>query len=248
MTRVQLILPVSTDPAHATETAAVERADLPGIRVDVVSLDDSVPETAFLPSPALSTNQLLRRVLEAEAGGYDAAVIACAADPSVAVAKTLVKMPVVGPMEAAVHLASSLGGHLGVVTAKLVGGADEHQPDTVNWLRDLVQGFGMSHRIAGIRSVHPDHPAGDEAERMRREDPAGLSAAISTGMREAAEGPGLACARELVRDCDATSILFACTQWGGLLDGVRAQLPVPVLDPVVDTVRYAALLARAGRP
>ena len=248
MTRIMFITPKGSMSDDVPTRRVIEAATLPGITVDVVTLDDTVPATAFLPLPSVSMNQLLRRVEEAEAGGYDAVAVSCAADPGVAIAKTLVSIPVTGPLEAALHTSAALGGHLGIVTAKLEGSELEHQPTTVNWLRDLVQAYGMGHRIAGVRSVYPQHPAGEEAENLMRDDPDRLTDLIEQGMRRAAEGPGLEAARALVTEGDATAVFFACTQWGGLLDVVRASLPVPVIDPIIDTIRYADLLARVGRP
>lgn len=248
MTRILLVNPTGTDYLLEPLRELLDRSTLPGIVVDVEYLADGVPSTAFLPLPSLSYNQLLRAAAGAADRGYDAVVIACAADPAVAVAKTISSVPVTGPMEAALHTAAGLGGRLGVVTAKLQPGPAEHQPTTVNWLRELVQHYGMWHRFAGVRSVHPAHPVGDEAEAMLRDDPARLRALIEDGMAAAAAGPGLDLARELVAAEDATAISFACTQWGGLLEPLRRALAVPVLDPIVDTVRYAALLATVGRP
>lgn len=247
MTRVLFISPKGPDHLDRPTADVLSRACLPGIEAEVATLGDTVPPTAFLPLPSVSMNQLLSRIVQAEADGYDAVAVSCAADPGVAVAKTLVGIPVTGPLEAALHTAAGLGGRLGIVTAKLKPSPLEHQPSTVNWLRDLVQAYGMTHRIAGIRSVHPEHPVGGEAERLLTEDPESLMDQVARGMQAAADGPGLASARELVETEDATVLFFACTQWGGMLSRVRAELPVPVLDPVIDTVRYAALLAAAGR-
>jgi Asp/Glu/hydantoin racemase len=246
--RVLLINPVGTDYMLASLRELIGRSGLAGIDVDVEYLAEGVPPTAFLPLPNVSYNQILTAAAGAGARGYDAVVVSCAADPAVAVAKTISPIPVTGPMEAALHTAAALGGRLGVVTAKLAPGPNEHQPSTVNWLRELIQNYGMWHRFAGVRSVHPEHPVGDEAEDMLRDDPAGLRAAIQRGMAEAVAGPGVKLAIELVEEDDATAISFACTQWGGLLGPVRDAVDVPVIDPVVDTIRYAALLATIGRP
>jgi Asp/Glu/hydantoin racemase len=246
--RVLLINPVGTDYMLDSLRELVGRADLPGVEVDVEYLAEGVPPTAFLPLPNVSYNQILTAAAEAGPRGYDAAVVSCAADPGVAIAKTISTIPVTGPMEAALHTAAALGGRLGVVTAKLAPGPNEHQPSTVNWLRELIQSYGMWHRFAGVRSVHPEHPVGGEAEEMLRDDPAALRAAIQRGMAEAVAGPGVKLAIELVEEDDATAVAFACTQWGGLLEPAREALDVPVIDPIIDTIRYAALLATIGRP
>lgn len=245
--RILMINPVGTSYMVASLIEILERSQLPGIEVDVECLANGVPPTAFLPLPTVSHNQILQATATAHERGYDAVVVACAADPAVTVAKTVSRIPVTGPMEAAFHTAAALGGRLGVVTAKLQPGPQEHQPSTVNWLRELIQQYGMWHRFAGVRSTHPEHPVGDEAEELLRCDPARLRESIQRGMAAAAAGPGLDLARQLVEFDDATAVSFACTQWAGLLEPVRRALDVPVIDPVVDTIRYAALLATIGR-
>lgn len=246
--RILLINPVGTDYMLASMRELIDQADLPGVEVDVEDLAEGVPPTAFLPLPNVSYNQILSAAMGAEVRGYDAVVVSCAADPAVAVAKTITRIPVTGPMEAALHTAAALGGRLGVITAKLAPGPNEHQPATVNWLRELIQNYGMWHRFAGVRSVHPEHPLGTEAEELLRHDPAALRAAIQSGMAKAVADPGVKLAIELIEQDEATSIAFACTQWGGLLGPVREAVDVPVIDPVIDTIRYAALLATIGKP
>lgn len=146
--RVLMINPVGTGYMVASLVELLDRSTLPGIEVDVEYLANGVPPTAFLPLPTISHNQILHAAATAHERGYDAVVVACAADPAVTVAKSVSRIPVTGPMEAAFHTAAALGGRLGVVTAKLEPGPREHQPTTVNWLRELIQQYGMWHRFA----------------------------------------------------------------------------------------------------
>ncbi|GAB3509225.1 aspartate/glutamate racemase family protein [Phytohabitans suffuscus] len=246
MRRLLVINPLGTD-YHDAETVELLAGQLPaGVTVTVDSLRDGVPATAFLPLPSTSYNQLIGRVIAAEREGFDAVVIACASDPTLATVKPLVGIPVTAPMEAALHTAAALGGRLGIVAPRMRSGENEKQPQTANWVRELVQQYGMWHRVATIRSAAVTRPPDAEVERLFAEDPEKLRVLVRDGMAAAAAGPGLDHARAAVERDEATVLFFACTTWGGLLGPVRDAVSVRVLDPVVDTVRFAALLAGAG--
>jgi allantoin racemase len=245
--RVLVVSPSGTSMHNPTMRAALDRAALPGIEADIVNLD-GVPATAFLPHASVYHDALLSRVLRAADEGYDAVVVSCAADPAVAIARPISRIPIVGPMEAALHTSASLGGRLGIITAKLrPAGEFESQPTTVNWARELIHNYGFTHRIAGIRSVRPAHPDGADMQALLDDDPERLRIILCDGLADAANGEGLGLARDLIEQDDATEIFFACTEWSGLLDAVRTELPVPVLDPLVTAVRYAAMLGLAAK-
>lgn len=59
---------------------------------------------------------LVDGIIEAERKGYDAAVIGCGNDPGLQQARQAVDIPVVGPTEAAMLLACTLGNKFGVIT------------------------------------------------------------------------------------------------------------------------------------
>lgn len=242
-----VISPSGTDLHNPTMRSALDNADLPGIEADITHLP-GVPRTTFLPHASRYHDALISRILSAGTEGYDSVVVACAGDPGVAIARPLSSIPVIGPMEAALHTSATLGGHLGIITATLrPAGEFESQPSTVNWARDLIAHYGMTSRIAGIRSVYPDRRAGAEAQRLLDDEPETLRVLLRDALTAAATGAGLDHARDLVQHDDATEIFFACTEWGGLLEEVQAALDVIVLDPVITTVRYAAALGLAAR-
>ncbi|MBN1613894.1 MAG: hypothetical protein JW950_05455 [Deltaproteobacteria bacterium] len=59
---------------------------------------------------------LIDGIIEAEKQGYDAAIIGCGNDPGLQQARQAVDIPVVGPTEAAMLLACTLGFKFGVIT------------------------------------------------------------------------------------------------------------------------------------
>ena len=205
-----------------------------------------VPATAFLPAASLLMNQLLGAVEQGERDGYDAVVIACASDPGLADAKELVSIPVTAPLEAAIATGRALG-RLGIVAPRIESGEEENLPQDANWVRRLVHAYGGESAFAGVFSAPCGHPPADLVDRLVVEDPLELRAAVRREMAESIAGPAGDAAESAWRDHDATVLFFACTRWSGLLEPVRERVPVPVLDPLITPVRYAEMLAGAGR-
>jgi allantoin racemase len=71
--------------------------------------------------------------IDAEREGFDAVIVGCCYDPGVRVARELVDIPVIGPLEAAMQLAPYFGHEYVLVT-------DHHK--AVPYLRDLVRLYG----------------------------------------------------------------------------------------------------------
>jgi allantoin racemase len=76
---------------------------------------------------------VMEEVMQAEAAGFDAVIVGCCYDPGVRVARELVDIPVIGPLEASMQLATYYGHDYVVVT-------DHHK--AVPYLRDLVRLYG----------------------------------------------------------------------------------------------------------
>ena len=96
-----------------------------------------------------------------EERGYDAVVVGCCYDPGVRVARELVDIPVVGPLEAAMNHASYFGHSFTVVT--------DHAKARP-WLEDLVRHprRGQLPRRALHRLVRHRHDRGHDRRRRRR--------------------------------------------------------------------------------
>ncbi len=243
--RILIINPMGVDIYDPLIEQAVVPAVSPDTKIEVRSLAGTgVPPTAFLPAASLFMNQLLSKVEEAERDGFDAAVIACAADPGLEDAKDLVDIPVTAPMEAGIAAGRGLG-RLAVIAPRIESGEGENLPQNANWVRRLVHRYGGESFSAGVISAPSGHPSGDEVDRLLAEDPDGLRAAVRAEMEASIRGSALQAAEQAWRDRDATVLFFACTLWSGLLDHIRARVPVPVLDPLITPALYAEMLARA---
>ncbi len=166
---------------------------------------------------------VLARAREAEAQGVDAVVVDCFADPAVEAARERVAIPVVGPGEASLHLAATLGHRIAIVTVL----------DSVRPLVDrLVWRAGLGHRLAPVRVV-------DTEVRRLGEDPDRLLSRLADAGQAA------------VRDDHAEVLVLGCTGFLGVSQALQRTLagrgcPVAVVNPLRSAVMLAATQLRLG--
>src|SRR5258705_10366897 len=88
---------------------------------------------------------VLEDVMRAEKEGFDAAIVGCCYDPGVRVARELVDIPVIGPLEASMQMAGYFGHSYTIVT-------DHHK--AVPYLEDMVRVYGLGGNCRGVRCVN----------------------------------------------------------------------------------------------
>jgi allantoin racemase len=164
------------------------------------------------------TAALLR---DAEAEAFDAAILGCFGDPGLdALREITTAMPVVGPGEAAFHLASMLGERFGIVTVT---------DGVVTPMRHLVARTGLAERLAGIAVT-------------------GMPVLDMTGQRDAALDAVRECGRHLVAERDADVLVLGCMSMAFL--DVTAELEhdlgVPVVNPARAALHTAEMIVRTG--
>jgi allantoin racemase len=84
------------------------------IEIHHVKYSSYIVQASYLEM--LNNVWLIDGIIEAEKQGYDAAIIGCGNDPGLQQARQAVDIPVVGPTEAAMLLACTLGFKFGVIT------------------------------------------------------------------------------------------------------------------------------------
>jgi Asp/Glu/hydantoin racemase len=102
-------------------------------------------DTAIAYPTLLNKVDVISEMLELERAGADAVMVACSGDPAVSEARSLLKIPVVGPMEAAMGFVLGYGWKFGIVTV-----AD------ATWsahMDQVVHNHGLSARYAGQRTL-----------------------------------------------------------------------------------------------
>jgi allantoin racemase len=151
--------------------------------------------------------------------GVDVVVWSGAIDPGLAIARATLDLPVVGPGESAMYLASVVGQPLSIVTV------DEHAVAAMPGFLDAcpakppiasVRGMGVP-----VRRIVSDRAAGAEA--LQRE------------------------ARLAVREDGARALYFGSMTLGtlGVADGLRTELGVPIFDPMRVAAGVAARIAES---
>jgi allantoin racemase len=219
---VRLVVPIITEglrtDAHA---AALGDADT---KVSFVILDHG-PETiegAF--DEAFAVPDMITKVIQAEQDGCDAVVIDCMGDPGLAAAREAVSIPVLGPAQTAMHVASMLGHKFSVVTV-----LRRLHP----LIDNLARVYGVSVNMASVRSV------GIPVIELEK-DPGHLC-------RGLVEQSVLA-----VQEDGADVIILGCTGMDGLAEAIQKGLEaagyagVQVIDPVAAAIAVSKSLLRCG--
>jgi Asp/Glu/hydantoin racemase len=152
--------------------------------------------------------------------GCDAVYLACFGDPGLAALREISPVPVVGMADAACRAACAAGGRFSIVTGGALWGPI---------LVEFVAAIGLSHRLAGVRTIAPT--GGDIA----RDPDAALSQLAAAGT---------ACAR----DDGADVVILGGAALAGLAVRIQPRVPVPVLCSVEAGTRAVLAAAAAGQP
>ncbi|NPA90951.1 MAG: hydrogenase expression protein HupH [Chloroflexi bacterium] len=194
-----------------------------GTQVSVVSLDWGTASIESQRDEALVVPDILTKVVQAEQDGVDAVIVDCMADPGVPAARELVRIPVVGPAQASMHLAAMLGHRFSVITV-----FDSDIPA----VEDQVLRYGLTRKLASVRAFNiPVLDLDQDRDATVR---------VLADVSERA-----------VREDGAHVIVPGCTGLGGLAARIQAALrdrglDVPVLDPPLVAMKLAESLVTLG--
>jgi allantoin racemase len=163
------------------------------------------------------------RCIEAQQQGVDAVIIDCMGDPGLAAAREAVSIPILGPGEASMHVATMLGHRYGVVTI-----LDRVRSIFANHARIC----GTYDRLACVRSIDiPVLEIADDNDKL-------VDALITQSVAA-------------IVDDKADVIILGCTGFPGvserIVQGLRARrLFAPVINPLRTTAMLAFALSSVG--
>jgi allantoin racemase len=163
----------------------------------------------------LNLHETLKWIWWADKNKFDAAVIGCFYDPGLREARELVSMPVIGPAEACMHVAATLGHKFSIIIGRR------------KWIPKMESNayqYGVEKKLASFRTINFTVP------RMVKE-PEKLKEAIYGEAKKAVEKDG------------AEVIVLGCTVESGFMKELIQKLKVPVLDAVVIAWKYAEMMA-----
>lgn len=202
-------------------------------------------DTVFALPILLNRVDVVEQFLKAEREDFDGAMVACSGDPGVPEARSTLSMPVVGPMEAALHLAATYGFKLGIVTV-----ADRSWSE---YCEAMTHAYGLGGRLAGVARISipsvevfttgfaDPGPVAVEIERCARylvDQGAGAIVIGSAGLSVMASAAGLA----EVSDCGVP--IFDCLTVGLKMTELRVDLKRRCGVPETSRVGYTERLSR----
>jgi len=221
--RIRVIIPVVGEHWIAPVQEAYSQAGRPGTEISAVGIDSGPVSIESARDEALAIPGVLSRVRAAEAEGMDAVVLDCMADPGLDPARELASIPVIGPAQAAMHLAAMLAYRFSVITVLEQGITGVHRQ---------ILSYGLAGKVASVRAINiPVLEMDEDRERV-------IQAVIEESARA-------------VREDGAHVIVPGCTEMIGMAPVVQEGLAergceVPVMDPPAVAVKLAEGLVDMG--
>lgn len=215
--RIRIVTPITT-------TSFTNFGDLaPHVRPDTV-----LDEVAITHGPAsiecdydemLAAPHTVARIIEAEREGIDGVVINCMGDPGLQAGREVVQIPVIGPCEAAMHVAAMLGHQFGVITVM-----HSLRPSFEN----RAKIYGVRDKLVAVRAV--------EMPVLELESNWDHMISAMTDEAELA-----------VREDGAHALLFGCTGMAGAAEAIEAGLAARGVGhvPVIDSMLWAVKMCEA---
>lgn len=220
--RIAFVNPFGTEAFDAIIEETLVPYAAVGTAVDVIHLEGVPANIDYYYPMHLMQLAIFDEVRRLEAAGYDAVVVGCCYDPGVRVARELVDIPVVGPLEAAMNHASYFGHSFTVVT--------DHAKARP-WLEDQVRIHGAGN-CRGVRCI--DWYVTDMIE----------------DTTAVADDAAAACLQAL-KDDQAEVVILGCTIIGGCLEreimATGRHGDLPILNPNLLALKAAETLADLHR-
>lgn len=115
-----------------------------GTVLDVTHLENCPSDIDFFYSKHMIEQSLFEAVMVSEEQGYDAVIVGCLYDPGVRVARELVDIPVIGPLEASFQMAANYGHSTMVLT--------DHRK-AVPYIYDQARLNGQGNTVRGVDAI-----------------------------------------------------------------------------------------------
>ena len=209
-------------------TGLVQASDFEGILdkddiLDFTELDDGPASIESNYDSILAAPDTVAKIMAAEEDGADAVVIDCMGDPALIAARECVSIPVLGPCQMAMSIASTLGHRYSVLSISKATHAA--------FMRRARE-YGLAEKYASTRSIDirvADLRAQSDLRRERL----------------------VVVAKAAIEEDGADTLIIGCTQMFGAARQLEEDLKVegydvPVIDPIPMTVKFAKTFAEVG--
>jgi len=216
--RILIVIPVSTKQWNEPTKMNASNCVSSNTKIDVVNLEKAPEAIENHYEVALAAPATVEAVIEAERKGYDAVVIGCFDDPGLHAARERVSIPVVGLGETSMTTASLLGNKFAVIsTGKNSGAINERKAMELGLIKKLAYSSGIDVPVLKLTK--------DKAK-VRQQL-----------LKEA---------KKAIDEFGAEAIVLGCGGMMGFSEEMCKILKVPVIDPLLITVKMAETLATLG--
>ena len=216
--KVLVINPVGHDTWNRQDEEIYKGYASSETEVKVISLPKG-PTTVERPEDHAEVIPLVIDVARNMYRDFDAIIINCFLDPGVKLLRGIIEKPVIGPCEASLHIASTIGNKLSVVTVGKYG--------TTWMIEDRIKELGFSDRVVSVRGI----PLG--VMDINKERTTVINYLIEESKKAVSE--------------DGTDvIILGCTGLAGMAKEVQEKVKVPVVDPSGAAIKMAEALVKLG--
>ena len=162
--------------------------------------------------------ELIRLAPRAQARGIDAIIIGCFSDPGLDALREMLRIPVIGPGAASLHLAAQLGTRIALLTPSGRGHGR---------VAARLRALGLGPLLASVRGI------GLSVIELAQQAPGALDKAAAAG-------------RSVVEEDGADVIVLGCMSMAflpGICEDLSERTGVPVVNPVVAALKTAEMVA-----
>lgn len=221
ISKIHIITPIITEGIRSLDDVLpFERDDL---MFSHSILDNGPSSIESEYDEAISVPDIIRKAVEAEHKGANAIIIDCMGDPGLNACKEVVSIPVIGPCQASMHIASMLGGQFSFITV-----LERIRP----MIRHLASAYGITENYASFAAVNV--PVLDIHKDIKKLNDALILESINA-----------------IENHHSGAIILGCTGFLGCAEAIEKglaikKLNVPVIDPIPLCVHIADALIKTG--
>jgi allantoin racemase len=191
--------------------------------VDIVGIADGKDPLFTFSDVEYNIPGILDRVVLAEQEGYQAAIIGCFGDPGLVAARQMVSIPVIGPGESALAVASTLGDRIVIFAPG---------KDLVYAVERTIHEYGYNDKVVDVRCLTmPSEAIGTETEEEKRE------------MAEM-------CFQAIIEN-HAHCLVLGCIGFMGFVEAIKSffeekGISCPIVEPGIIAMEHAKMMLRVG--
>jgi allantoin racemase len=222
MVRLLYLMPgieVGQAEMRRREKIAAQFLTDPSNKIVVEECDEGPVAIESVTENEMSVPGLIKKALKLK-GTYDALIVGCAGDPGLYALREVLDVPVVGPLESSLAVASMLGYKYSVATILETG-----IPKVWSTLRK----YGEDHRCASVRAIQAKVQEMVDGDVSRDSVIRSVETVADMAMTDG-----------------ASCVILGCMTMAFLLVDESTTSPLPIVNPAKVSVKIAEMLATLG--